>query len=78
MNQVHHLDNELLVDPYWSRLIINPCMFNNLCFYTITNDKIARAALICSDNWATVSPSYLIECFVMLHVLHFIIYLTYM
>eukprot|EP00026_Physarum_polycephalum_P000294 Phypoly_transcript_00294.p1 GENE.Phypoly_transcript_00294~~Phypoly_transcript_00294.p1 ORF type:complete len:1701 (-),score=242.89 Phypoly_transcript_00294:112-5214(-) len=42
MNQIHHLDNDVLVDPYWSRVIINP----------------SRAALLCSDNWATVSPSY--------------------
>lgn len=42
MNFIHHLDNEILVDPYWNRVIINP----------------SRAALLCSDNWATVSPSY--------------------
>ncbi len=39
---LHHLPVDLLVDPYWERIVINP----------------SRAALLASDTWATVSNSY--------------------
>jgi hypothetical protein len=42
MNWIHHLSNDLLVDPLWDRPIINP----------------SRCALLTADQWATVSPSY--------------------
>jgi glycogen synthase len=38
---LHELDTHLLVDPYWADVVINP----------------TRAALLCSDSWATVSRS---------------------
>ena len=39
---LHDLDPHLLVDPSWDKTVINP----------------TRAALLCSDSWATVSRSY--------------------
>jgi glycogen synthase len=39
---LHELDPHLLVDPSWDKTVINP----------------TRAALLCSDSWATVSRSY--------------------
>mmetsp|Transcript_9844 Transcript_9844/g.30033 ORF Transcript_9844/g.30033 Transcript_9844/m.30033 type:complete len:1593 (-) Transcript_9844:1566-6344(-) len=42
---VHRLPTHLLVDPWWSQKIVNP----------------SRCAIICSDSWGTVSPSYLQE-----------------
>ena len=39
---LHGLPSHLLVDPHWHDLVINP----------------TRAALLCSDTWATVSRSY--------------------
>eukprot|EP01113_Clastostelium_recurvatum_P041896 TRINITY_DN6726_c0_g1_i2.p1 TRINITY_DN6726_c0_g1~~TRINITY_DN6726_c0_g1_i2.p1 ORF type:complete len:1859 (-),score=472.99 TRINITY_DN6726_c0_g1_i2:78-5654(-) len=42
MNEIHQLNNELLIDPTWDRTIVNP----------------SRAALLVSDQWATVSISY--------------------
>lgn len=41
-NWVHGLPNNLLVDPLWTRVIINP----------------SRCAILCVDNWGTVSRSY--------------------
>lgn len=42
---VHRLPNHLLVDPWWAQKIVNP----------------SRCAIMCSDSWGTVSPSYLQE-----------------
>ncbi len=42
LNHVHGLPSHLLVDPHWADTVINP----------------TRAALMCSDTWATVSRSY--------------------
>jgi starch synthase len=42
LGHIHELQHDLLVDPHWSMQCINP----------------SRCALICSDNWGTVSPSY--------------------
>lgn len=42
LEHLHELDSHLLVDPYWQDIVINP----------------TRAALLCSDSWATVSRSY--------------------
>jgi starch synthase len=39
---IHGINKEWLVDPYWATPIVNP----------------SRCALKCSDQWATVSPSY--------------------
>lgn len=39
---IHGLNKLWLVDPYWQKEIVNP----------------SRCALMCSDQWATVSPSY--------------------
>jgi glycogen synthase len=39
---LHGLPRHLLVDPYWARQMVNP----------------SRCALMMSDHWATVSPSY--------------------
>lgn len=39
---IFELSNDLLVDPVWSQYIFNP----------------SRCALLCSDAWGTVSPSY--------------------
>jgi glycogen synthase len=39
---LHGLPSHLLVDPHWSDVVINP----------------TRAALLCTDTWATVSRSY--------------------
>lgn len=45
MGYVHRLPRHVIVDPLWSRVIINP----------------SRTALLCSDNWGTVSPTYMKE-----------------
>ena len=42
LGHVHGLPSYLLVDPHWHDVVINP----------------TRAALMCSDTWATVSRSY--------------------
>lgn len=42
LGHVHELDSHLLIDPYWEKIVINP----------------TRAAILCSDTWATVSRSY--------------------
>eukprot|EP00172_Hildenbrandia_rubra_P002813 Plantae.Rhodophyta-Hildenbrandia_rubra.ctg3962.p1 GENE.Plantae.Rhodophyta-Hildenbrandia_rubra.ctg3962~~Plantae.Rhodophyta-Hildenbrandia_rubra.ctg3962.p1 ORF type:complete len:841 (-),score=109.39 Plantae.Rhodophyta-Hildenbrandia_rubra.ctg3962:9-2531(-) len=43
LSYIHRLPRHLLVDPFFSRVIINP----------------SRSALICSNSWGTVSQSYL-------------------
>jgi len=40
--EIHGLDCDFFVDSYWSKTIVNP----------------SRCALLCSDQWGTVSPSY--------------------
>jgi glycogen synthase len=45
MGYIHRLPRHLVVDPLWSRTICNP----------------SRTALLCSDSWGTVSPSYMKE-----------------
>lgn len=45
MGYIHKLPRHLLVDPWWSRVVVNP----------------TRCALMCSDSWGTVSPGYLGE-----------------
>lgn len=45
MGYIHRLPRHLIVDPLWSRTIANP----------------SRTALLCSDSWGTVSPSYMKE-----------------
>jgi|LauGreDrversion4_2_1035121.scaffolds.fasta_scaffold100723_2 hypothetical protein len=42
LDQIHKLPSHLLVDPYWQRKVINP----------------SRCAIMSSDQWGTVSPSY--------------------
>eukprot|EP00128_Syssomonas_multiformis_P007221 Colp12_sorted_trinity150504_noHs@12676 len=43
LNEIHHLNSvDLLVDPMWQKLILNP----------------TRCALLASDQWGTVSPTY--------------------
>eukprot|EP01022_Parablepharisma_sp_SALTPOND_P024880 TRINITY_DN55_c0_g1_i1.p1 TRINITY_DN55_c0_g1~~TRINITY_DN55_c0_g1_i1.p1 ORF type:complete len:1631 (+),score=215.10 TRINITY_DN55_c0_g1_i1:3219-8111(+) len=42
LDHIHQLPTHLLVDFYWKNTIINP----------------SRCATLCSDQWATVSPSY--------------------
>ena len=42
LDALHELDTHLLVDPFWADVVLNP----------------TRAALLCSDTWATVSRSY--------------------
>lgn len=42
LQHLHELPSDLLVDPHWSDIVVNP----------------TRAALLCSDTWATVSRSY--------------------
>jgi starch synthase len=42
LSHLHGLPPHVLVDPYWNDIVINP----------------TRAALLCSDTWATVSRSY--------------------
>jgi glycogen synthase len=39
---IHGLPKHVLVDPYWAKEIVNP----------------SRSAIVMSDQWATVSPSY--------------------
>ena len=39
---IHGLPKQVLVDPYWEKEVVNP----------------SRCALMMSDQWATVSPSY--------------------
>ena len=45
MENIHRLPRDVVVDPWWSTLVVNP----------------SRCALIKSDTWGTVSPSYLKE-----------------
>ncbi len=42
LGRVHMLPLDLLVDPHWSRVCVNP----------------SRCAILCSDNWGTVSLTY--------------------
>lgn len=42
LDHIHRLPSHLLVDPYWQRKVINP----------------SRCAILSSDQWGTVSPSY--------------------
>lgn len=42
VGKVHMLPSDLLVDPHWERYCVNP----------------SRCAILCSDNWGTVSVSY--------------------
>jgi glycogen synthase len=42
LDYIHKLPSNILVDPYWKSRVINP----------------SRCALLCSDQWGTVSPSY--------------------
>eukprot|EP00742_Colponemidia_sp_Colp-10_P005221 GILJ01005578.1.p1 GENE.GILJ01005578.1~~GILJ01005578.1.p1 ORF type:complete len:1904 (+),score=304.73 GILJ01005578.1:50-5761(+) len=42
LEHIHELPAHCLVDPYWQRLVLNP----------------SRCALLMSDTWGTVSPSY--------------------
>jgi len=39
---IHNLPRHIFVDPYWTREVVNP----------------SRCAIMMSDQWATVSPSY--------------------
>lgn len=45
MGGIHRLPRHCIVDPLWTRVVINP----------------SRVALLCSDNWGTVSPTYMKE-----------------
>lgn len=45
LEDVHRLPNHLLVNPWWSGLVVNP----------------SRCAILKCDSWGTVSPSYLKE-----------------
>lgn len=45
MDDIHRLPNHLLVNPWWGATVVNP----------------SRCALMKSDSWGTVSPSYLKE-----------------
>lgn len=42
LESLHQLPREWLVDPYWKGTVINP----------------SRCAIMLSDQWGTVSPSY--------------------
>ena len=42
MHYLHELPDDLLVDPYWEKKVINP----------------SRCALMVSDQWGTVSQAY--------------------
>eukprot|EP00127_Corallochytrium_limacisporum_P003902 Clim_evm12s154 gene=Clim_evmTU12s154 len=42
LNHIHHLHENLVCDPYWKKTIVSP----------------SRAALLCADQWGTVSPTY--------------------
>ena len=42
LNYIHQLNNDDLIDPYWHEIVINP----------------SRCAILCSDQWGTVSHSY--------------------
>ena len=42
LDYIHQINRDLLVDPYWKQIVINP----------------SRCALIMSDQWGTVSHSY--------------------
>ena len=42
LESIHKLPSHFLVDPYWQRKVINP----------------SRCAIMSSDQWGTVSPSY--------------------
>lgn len=45
MDDIHRLPNHLVVNPWWGSTVVNP----------------SRCAIMKSDNWGTVSPSYLKE-----------------
>lgn len=45
LEHVHRLPRHIMVNPWWSTLVVNP----------------SRCALLRSDSWGTVSPSYLKE-----------------
>eukprot|EP00177_Eucheuma_denticulatum_P005295 GFKZ01009634.1.p1 GENE.GFKZ01009634.1~~GFKZ01009634.1.p1 ORF type:complete len:1623 (-),score=226.52 GFKZ01009634.1:859-5727(-) len=45
LEHVHRLPRHVMVNPWWSTLVVNP----------------SRCALLRSDSWGTVSPSYLQE-----------------
>ena len=45
LESLHELPKEWLVDPYWKGTMINP----------------SRCAIMLSDQWGTVSPSYKID-----------------
>ena len=42
LSYIHQLDKNYLIDPYWKEIVINP----------------SRCAILCSDQWGTVSHSY--------------------
>lgn len=42
LEYIHQLPKDWLVDPTWDKIVINP----------------SRCAIMLSDQWATVSPSY--------------------
>lgn len=42
LENIHQLPREWLVNPHWDKVVINP----------------SRCAIMLSDQWATVSPSY--------------------
>lgn len=43
LEHIYKLPSHLLIDPYWEKKVINP----------------SRCAILCSDQWGTVSKSYL-------------------
>lgn len=42
LHHIHELPDDLLIDPYWTNKVLNP----------------SRCALLCSDQWGTVSQAY--------------------
>ena len=42
LEAIYKLNSNLLIDPFWTKNVINP----------------SRCAIMCSDQWGTVSPSY--------------------
>jgi starch synthase len=56
LDHIHKLPSYCLVDPYWKAKVINP----------------SRCAIMMSDQWGTVSPSYkkdLLDCSPLSHLL---------
>lgn len=45
LENIHRLPRHVMINPWWSKLVVNP----------------SRCALLKSDSWGTVSPSYLKE-----------------